>query len=202
MGDIPRTTNNSTLYDENGNEVAIILDGTVYRIAVDANITKNTTNPKVGKFISAPVLNGGSPDMNVNGSITPMIFSLTPPINKKWVIHRLLLLIEDNAMSWNKFGGISPLTNGVKIDYDDNAIQTDISHTNIKKNRDFVIESYDTNIKSESTDLLSMRWTFKKSGTPLVMLGSTNDEFRFTINDNLTGLIYFHAIIQGYEVDE
>jgi hypothetical protein len=39
MGDLNDPTKNVTLYDENGNQVGLILDGSIYRLAVDADIT-------------------------------------------------------------------------------------------------------------------------------------------------------------------
>lgn len=38
MADIQDDTQNITLYDENGNKVSVVLDGSTYRLAVDANI--------------------------------------------------------------------------------------------------------------------------------------------------------------------
>jgi hypothetical protein len=39
MGDLNDPTKNVTLYDENGNQVELILDGAIWRLAVDALIT-------------------------------------------------------------------------------------------------------------------------------------------------------------------
>ena len=228
MADINKTTGDVTLYDENGNEVKVTLingiyriegrsvltnpdgtkdvtvttDGTKERLDVDAHISDT---PHKGKFISDFLRNGGSNSMIVNGSSTPQVFSASPPSGKKWFITRMLLSIEDTNMTWQKFGGISALTNGIEIEYTTEGSNVDLlSGETIKKNSELSRHCYDTDliIGVGTVDLFKGRWTFSKSGTSLLLTNTDSDLFKITVNDNLTNLNAFRVIIQGYEVDE
>ncbi len=155
-----------------------------------------------GKFFNIHLKNAGSFDMNVNGSVTPVDFLFEPPPNKHVFIARLIIMIEDNNINFNKFGGISALTNGFFIKVTEDGGERDLHDSIIKKNSDFHMLAYDVSIDSAVTDLLSVRWTFAKAGTFLHLHNDTLDNFKVTIADNLTGLIKFHMTVQGFEVDE
>ncbi len=155
-----------------------------------------------GKFFNVHLKNIASFDMNVNGSVTPVDFLFEPPPDKHIFISRLIIMIEDNNINFNKFGGISALTNGFFIKVTENGIERNLHDNIIKKNSHFHMLAYDVSIDSSTTDLLSVRWSFSKSGTYLHLHASTLDNFKVIVADNLTGLTTFHMAIQGFEVDE
>jgi hypothetical protein len=196
-------TQNTQLYTDSS--LAKVVTGTDVgaKHALDVN---NASSPKKGVFVSRHVFNSGeSPThtMNVDGSSTPVVFSVGPASGKRWYITRLIMVLEDVAMNWNKFGGITALTNGVSIDYDDTGSNINLLDIHdIKTNQQFTHWAYDAEINSGSTDVLRVRWTFDKSGTALQMNNANSDTFNITVNDDLTGLITFIGVIQGYEVDE
>lgn len=173
------------------------------RLKVDALLSENDTQLYKGKYISVKIKNAGSPDMNIDGSSTPVAFTAGPGSGKKWYVTRMLLTIEDENISHTKFGGIAGgLTNGVDIKITENGTERDLATSIIKTNTAFYQLCYDINIESAVTDILAMRWTFLKGGTSLQFKNTTSDNLKIIINDNLTSLISFQAIIQGYEVDE
>ena len=160
------------------------------------------TDPKKGNFINQALENSGSDEMNVDGSVTPVHFTASPSTGKNLVIYRLILAMEDSSMSWTKFAGRSALPNGVLIKVTEDGSERSIVTDPIKTNRDFVWNAYDVNIQSSTTSVLSMRWTFAKAGTVLVLKDAYLDNFKITVQDDLSGVSYIKATVQGYEVDE
>lgn len=163
----------------------------------------NGNEPYKGKYISEKVKNSGSSDMDVDGSVTPVEFMAGPGTGKKWYIARMILTIEDESINHIKFGGLAiPLTNGVDIKITEDGVERTLAEGLIKTNHEFYQLAYDVTIKSATTDILAMRWTFTKGGTFLRFKNSTSDKFSIIINDDLSALQAFQVIIQGYEVDE
>ncbi len=163
--------------------------------------TVDVSDPKKGNFVNVPLTDAGSDDMTVNGSITPVNFYSRPSTDKNLIVYRLILTMEDNSMSWTKFAGRSALANGVVIFVTEDGVERNIVTDPIKTNRDFVWNAYDVQIDNATTAVLRMRWTFSKAGTVLVLKDSFSDNFRIKIQDDLSGISYFKATIQGYEVD-
>ena len=200
MGDAPVTDDaNVVLYDDLGNKVGVIWDGSLWRLAVN---TVDITDPKKGNFINSPLENAGSDEMNVDGSTTPVNFTSAPLTGKNLIVYRLILTMEDSSMSWVKFAGRSALTNGVVIYVTEDGVERNIVTDPIKTNRDFVWNAYDVEIDNATSAILRMRWTFSKAGTVLVLKDAYADNFRIKIQDDLDTVNYFKATIQGYEVDE
>lgn len=180
------------------NDVTTTPDGTKDRLDVNALVATVT-----GKFISVHLRSGGSADMDVNGSVTPVEFIAGPGTGKKWFVARIIIIMEDVGMNWSKFGGLATLTNGVELEYDSFGVVLDLlDGETLNKNKDFIEYCYDATIEASSTDILKARWSFSASGTFLVMGNTDGDLFTVRVNDNLTGLSYFHIVLQGYEVDE
>jgi hypothetical protein len=193
------TTNVNIANDDNSKLVTVTTDGLKERLDV-SNV--DVSDPKSGNFTNIPLTNGGSNEMNVDGGTTPVAFTAAPPTNKNIIVYRLLLVMEDASMSWKKFGGIAALTNGVDIKVTEDGVERTISTDPIKTNRDYVWNCYDVEIDSATTDVLRMRWTFSRAGTVLVLKDAFSDNFKIVINDDVTGVDYYKATIQGYEVDE
>ena len=171
--------------------------------AVDVNIAGDDGTPVNGLYICKHLQNGGSNDLAVNGSVTPVVFSRGPATGKRWYISRLILTIQDNGMNYQKFGGLAKLTNGVDVDYDSGGVNLDLlDGTTWKANNELIHFCYDADILTGTIDVLRMRWTFSKGGTFLDLNNTDGDTFNLTVNDNLTNLSDMFAIVQGYEIDE
>lgn len=187
------------LYGDTGH-VAEVTDEN--RLKVESLAVGQSVNK--GDYINVHLRDNGNKDLNVNGSITPVEFSAGPPAGKKWFIARMIIVMEDNSMNWKKFAGISGgLTNGLDIEYSEGGVMKDLLDGEpIKTNLDFIEQCYDTEIDSENTDIIRVRWTFSKSGTFLQMNNTHADKMLIRVNDNLSSVDYFHVRIQGYEEDE
>jgi len=200
MSDLNDLTQNVNIWnDEKSKSVTVTTDGAKERLDV-SNV--DVSDPKSGNFTNIPLTNGGSDEINVDGDPTPVSFTAEPPANKNIIVYRLILVMEDASMSWVKFAGISALANGVLIKVTEDGVERTITTDPIKTNRDFVWNCYDVQIDNATTSVLRMRWTFSKAGTVLVLKDSYGDNFKVTVQDDLTNVSYFKATIQGYEVDE
>jgi len=121
MPDIPYSTSDATLYDENGNPVAVLQDGEIYRLAVDAKVDSSPTFPETGsenvvqyysRLLGTTGADSGITNMNVNGSVTPVEFYIEAESTYDIRIMNIVITIVDGAISHSKFGAILPLTNG------------------------------------------------------------------------------------------
>ncbi len=139
-----------------------------------------------------------SPDMDVDGSGTAVLFEVG--FDFDWRLTRINLVINDNNMTSIKFGGLSALGNGLilqvvnapgieQIDFFDGLT--------IKANRDWhALAGVDANLDvSAGVDIFDVRWTIEKAGAP--MLIPANWTVRITVQDNLTGIDFFHMMAQG-----
>ncbi len=145
-------------------------------------------------------------DMNQDGTHGPMYgsFRLTVPCNKEYWVWRVNLVIRDHrAITLNGFGGQpDPLDLGLLISYKDSDDQLLTDYTGgvpIRTNGDFVfLAGVDAQTFSPpgSMDLLPIRWTIARAGTPLHM--TCGQYLEFLVQDNLTGLRFFRTMVQGF----
>lgn len=171
----------------------------------DITVGSLVDEPYKGKYFSEKLTYNNSPDMNVDGSGSgnSKEFTAGPPSGKKWYVARMILTMEDENINHTKFGGLAlPLDNGIDIKITENGDERTIASGLIKTNHEFYQLCYDVTIKSATTDILAMRWTFTKAGTFLRFKNSLNDNFSITINDDISSINAFQVVLQGYEVDE
>jgi len=145
-------------------------------------------------------------NMAVNGSVTPVIFKVSPPASTKWDLCRVIITMTDDlAMDDGKFGGISAISKGVVI-RKKNASYKNIF--NAKTNGDFRSRSFDVQYLDATLGPgglygFGCRRSFNgfdKNGVVIRLDGDTADEFQFIIQDDLTGLSSLRACIQGHVV--
>lgn len=141
------------------------------------------------------LLDGASKDMNVNGSVTPVDFKYTCPSAKKIYVERLTMFLADaTAFTQTNFGDVAgPLTNGVDLIVGGNTIY------NMKDNvdLDLLACSFEGHaIFEKDTTAGSMRLSFPTClGAPILL--TAGEEFIIRVNDDLTTLTHFHAVIAG-----
>ncbi len=131
------------------------------------------------------LLNGGSNDMGVNGSVTPVDFNYTPPLGKQALIGRLILYMESaTAFDSAMFANLSPLDNGIEIYVNDQLISTWVD------NIDIVTTFYDAfgyDAFAKATRSIAGRWSFSRIHglAEGILLNSTNG-MTARINDDLS----------------
>ena len=161
-------------------------------------------------WTTSAVVQPGDHDMNQNGAVTPIIAYIGPEFlqdGESWDIVRVMISITDNdAMDDGTFGGETALTNGIVM-----RVLTDgVYHTlfNAKTNSDLASRAYDLTYASKppSGTGHGLRWrrTFggpSKTGVTIRLNSVTNDRLEIVIQDDLTGLATFRAVVQGHVVD-
>ena len=159
-------------------------------------------NPHPGRLVLVFLENGGSSDMVVDGSSTPVDFIGSPPTGKKWFIKSIHIIIEDSNINFSKFGGVGSLTNGVDFFVTEDG-QSERALASIKRNGQFYSFANDVEIQSAATDILIARINLGvNAGTTFSLTNSNAEQLKATVNDDLTGLDVFNILMQGFEVDE
>lgn len=141
---------------------------------------------------------GSTIAMNVNGATTPKEYIFTA--DQYILVKQIAVVLADNAASdWNKFGGITALTNGLKIETVIGETTTQIAL--IKNNAQLANFFYDNQFGSTSLGLLSTligfggsennfigRMEFVDHESSGILLGA-GDKIKVTVQDNLAGLV-------------
>lgn len=166
--------------------------------------------------ISLKFENSGSNDMRVDGSTTPVEFSINASEDKHIFINCISVIIADASAVLNKFGNLTALTNGIDFVYSTSKVGEIIIRDEIKSNLDFIRLGITTGAVGGGTTA----WKSDLSGggadayMPTIdisdMFGfihglhlrkGTVDRVFFRINDNLSaGLDQFDAIAYGKQV--
>lgn len=153
-----------------------------------------------GNIVTERLENGGSPNLNVDGT-TPVIFKAVPPAGTYWMITRLMIYFSAaTPFSEEKFGIITVLPNGVSVMVDN------VEITNWKDNMDVQTSMFDADGKEAYTKAdrsISGRWSFTRHGTKKGI--RVNDEvngFGIKIQDDLQTLSQFRARVQGIQFNK
>jgi len=150
-------------------------------------------------------LNGdGSGVKNAIGNYaTATPFFITPDaIEQRFIIHRVMTYIEDaeTGITLATYGGDTALGTGIQLQVVRRYGQTfDLyDGSTVKSNADWARICYDVDISTfpAGNNYVHARWTFSRSGAPIVL--NYGDKLQFVMNDNLTALITHSFLIQGY----
>lgn len=153
--------------------------------------------------------NGSSPNANVNGSVTPVEFSISSQLGKNIWITSVKFIFEDvslemNTQDFRRFGtatgGNTPLTNGLLFRTVQGGETIEIFAEPIVYMGDFFTyaDSYLNLLNSvaSQTDFLTFNFEFEK---PVVLPQGGNDSIRLVVRDNLTSIDKFQVIVRGYQ---
>jgi hypothetical protein len=147
-------------------------------------------------------------DMNVDGSVTPVVFSVLPFSLQVGDMVRIITEMRDNApMDFETFGGLPELTNGCVIRVN-NGDGTYRNLYNFKSNGDIIEQCFDHrfflnnggNIRGFTARLT---WGGQsKHGVVVRLDGSLGESLEFVVQDDLTGLTRKHWTAQGSEIQD
>lgn len=148
-------------------------------------------------IVSLRFSNATIDNMNVNGSVTPQIFTATVPEGFKFIAHRVLFYVEGaTAFDSILFGNLPKLANGVLFSLDDAAVVfQDNLDIVLRTHRFFGVEAF-----SKLTRQINGAWALDEvTGGDGILLNSSPT---ITIRDNLSTLSIFKVEIQGelYEI--
>lgn len=151
----------------------------------------------------------GSPDMNVNGSVTNVTFSIDSNSGTTQWINGIRILMEDvsleiNTSDFRRFGTATtsgvPLTNGIQIQTFQSGETVNIANEPIRFLGDFLryADSFVNIINSVGTneDYIHFDISFDK---PVVLASGGSDALRIVIRDNLTAINSMRCIARGYK---
>jgi hypothetical protein len=79
------------------------------------------------QFLTDDGTPGGSSDMLVDGSVTPVDFFVEARQDADLYVTRVSFIVVDQNMSLNNFGNIASLTNGLRLFYTDELGEVDIA---------------------------------------------------------------------------
>lgn len=143
----------------------------------------------------------GNDNMAVNGAITPVLFKIAPAAGQILRLARSMMYVEDvGNFDADKWGNGLVLTNGQAFEIKIGAVITNAFGFNIKSLGDIASVAFDITHYAIGTgnEFSGGRLTFTKMGQYLRLDGDNNDELRFTVNDDQTGLVRQHIMVQGY----
>lgn len=193
---INRLDTRSSITNEDGDKTVTIIDDITdsaqKRLLVEADFKPGaniqvSVGPAADSGVTSDfLLNAGSEDMIVNGSVTPVTFSYAPQDGYDIQLTSLRLVSSANSFVFDgsTFGkGGGALTNGVTIDIVANEGTFVEQLAVLKVNEDFVrLLSFDIAVGTTSTVLAA---SLPFGGNVILHYGS-GDSISMTINDNLT----------------
>ena len=132
-------------------------------------------------------------------------FYIQPPANTLYVLERMIIHIHDSsAFSAEKYGALAALTNGILVKVKQVSPAVDLVDLTdgipVKSNAVWGQVCFDADLADygQGDVYLNIRWTFAKAGQPIVI--NENQQLAVTLNDDLTGLVDHHFMVQGYSV--
>ena len=154
-------------------------------------------------FVNASVVTKVLTNMAVNGAVTPVIFSVHPSTNERVDIVRLLFSIEcATAPDDSAFGDLTALTNGVHVRRNTESGTEYLTLGVWKANKDMKLNMYNVDYTAKagpSTHGVNGRWSiFDGTGAVLNIDELENESIEFVIQDDLSGLAAFSAVMQGH----
>lgn len=153
------------------------------------------------------IADGSNDNAAIDGSSVAVPF-FTGPLKDKWSIHRMIVIIEDNAViTADNYGGLSALTNGITVKVTESGatgpvIVDLLDGSPIKNHVGWAAHTFDMQDQTfgSGNNFVAVRWTFSHGGRPLILDSFRNEKLVVTINDNLSTLVSHQFQIQGHEM--
>lgn len=165
------------------------------------------TNPLPYAFGTTAIVKRVSADMNINGSVTPVVFSAIAPAGVQWDINILAInILDDVVMDDAKFGGITALTNGVCFRTVDGEIQnifTALDNGCFRRHCD-TDSPYSDKAPAGLYGFNSKRHFNGQNGDGVARRigGEEINEFQAVVADDISGLTRFWCVIRGHVVED
>jgi hypothetical protein len=150
----------------------------------------------------------GSYEMNINGSVTPVLFEETAEASKvKWITSWRIVMndtyMELETNDFRRFGTAATapgLTNGLEFYFVQGGRQIDVFLEPVKKIGDFMdyADSFINlvNAVSSQEDYLSFDFIFDQ---PVCLPAGSNDKIVMKVADNLTAVDLMRVIVRGWQ---
>jgi len=175
-------------------------------ISVATNVL-TVTNPLPFVFPVTSIVKRVSPNMNIDGSVAPIVFTAHPPAGVEWDINILSVnMLDDTVMDDAKFGGITALANGVifrTVNGETQNIFTALDNGCFLRHCD-TENPYSDKAPAGLYGFNSKRHFNGQNGDGVARRigGDEINEFQAVVADNLTGLSRFWCVIRGHAVED
>lgn len=131
-------------------------------------------------------------------------YRVSPSTDDIYNIKRMNIYIQDDGIfTAETYGSIAELSNGMQLlhkNSTDGIIKdytpfppTKHGHWGLYAGPDVVWSDF----SASGDDMMIVRWTFRKGGSPIKVDGSLGEYLEFKVNDDLTNLISHLAMAQG-----
>lgn len=196
-------------HDALGNAITSLLDGIARRLQVEASIAPGQS-VSIGTPIPEDptnivrdfVENSGSPNMLVNGSVTPVDFDFLKDATDDIKVGelRFVMVADSILIQGDKFGPVNALANGLRIQVTSNDSTTDLA--NLTLSEDFLTFPNPQLFFDRGGPKEVMAVSFSLGGAVKLFAASTADKIRVTVRDNLTDVKfkYFRCTVSGVKV--
>jgi hypothetical protein len=181
---------------------------TVKRMAVQTIGTVSISSASAATDLVEEYLeDGGSKDLLVNGSGTPVVFTVLADPTDDIIITELRFVMSSQSLDWDgtSFGKGSALSNGILVQtqLDEAVSPTTLATLQINENFLEFATSAGINVAQlPATGSVALVASFQFNGTERLVAGSS-DFLKATIQDNLTvgalGLNYLVGVVYGYK---
>jgi len=150
------------------------------------------------------LLDTANKSMDVDGSVTPVVFSFSPASTEVWIVHKIRITMSTSSIKGvTDFGVLSTLANGLLFEWDINSAATQILNvtTNTELLACFGNEFNDgatgNNMAAENGAIYVAQLDFSEDPRRLTDL----DEIRATVRDDLTTLDELFVTILASQVE-
>lgn len=129
-------------------------------------------------------------------------FYIKPPSNQDFALYRMIVYVKDaGTLDASSYGNGITLATGIKVRVADagGVILDLFDGQTVKSNADWAGACYDVSISTFGTgdNYLHVRWTFAKSGQPLIINGEKGEWLEVVLNDAFDGLLSHYFKVQG-----
>jgi len=157
---------------------------------------------RIDQFLSSVGDGSGTVNANGNYSIASDDFFIAPPAGEKYVITRMIPLLEDNSsFRAEYYTGSGALAVGVDLIKSVGGVETSLTPIKIKTISGFAGYCHDISRIDfgAGNDFITLRWTFALAGATLVLDGATSDKLIIRLADDLSALVTHRFLVQGYK---
>jgi len=174
-----------------------------FKITNVATNTITVDSPIDYAYTTDAFLSYGKSNLNLSGSIgSPIRAMVGPDFDQMWDVYGLsIIIIDDAAIDYSKFGGIGALTRGIVIRKENDYIK---NFGNIKSNADLDLYGFTTQINEKTGggeySLVGHLNINNISGVSIRLDGSTNDKLVAQFTENLSAISKIEILVHGHVV--
>lgn len=174
---------------------AVVINVVLNIITVDRPVDHTFPVTSLGRIVST--------NMNVNGSITPVIYTLRTGSIPTDIVRFIVNMTDDTAMDFGTFGGIGALTNGLVLRIFNSFQKTVFCFKTNGEIAQFCFDTLYAPRAPAGSFGFSARITFGGQDKHGVVIRIQNDDvIQWVVQDDLTGLVSLQVAAEGHLVQD